>query len=195
MFDAIVADARDAVRCQLTEVVCNVSMLALRVVFCTHNCSGARGVRCGRSECVCVRRRSSGALLYATEVRETTSQLIRASACAAYLKPPKSELSDFSRPLRTPPEASEQKADADLENARLRPPTEASRTCRVDGVRGNNPCALDGAPALLAAATVVLSAAAAASTATKLLTIYQVSRLDHPSRPSRRRPRTKPRRP
>ena len=43
MFDAIVADARD-VRCQLTRLLCNVSVLALIVVFLHYQLCGARGV-------------------------------------------------------------------------------------------------------------------------------------------------------
>ena len=122
------------------------------------------------------------------------------------LKTPNSELSDFSRPLRTPPDAPEQKTDADLENARPRRPTEAPRTCRVDGVRVEGTCALDGVPALLAAATEVLSAGAARDTpdnntkhavaAEKLLTIYQVSRRpDRQGRPNHHHRHKAPRRP
>ena len=157
-------------RCQLTEVVCNVSMLALRVVFCTHNCSGARGVCCGRSECVCVRRRSSGALLYATEVRETTSQLIRASACAAYLKPPKqSSCTSPDRSVRLPTPPSKRPMLSLDRRGRARQ-TQAPRTCRVDGVRVGGPRALNGVMAPLAAATLVLSAAAAARTGLRSIT-------------------------
>ena len=110
------------------------------------------------------------------------------------LKTPNSELSDFSRPLRTPPDAPEQKTDAESGPPRPRRPTEAPRTCRVDGVRGNSPCALDGAPALLAAATAALSGAAAARAWLRRPQHHSAVKSRRPAAPSSRHPRKQTRR-
>ena len=47
----------------------------------------------------------------------TASELIPARVAHAVLKQPKSELSDFSRPLRAPPEASADKTELTADGA------------------------------------------------------------------------------
>ena len=125
----------------------------------------------------------------------TTSRLLsRPVLVHGPLKSPKTELRDFSRPLRTPPDAPEQKTDADRRTPRPRRPTQASRTCRVDSVRVDIPCALDGAPALLAAATAALSGAAAARAWLRRPQHHSAVKSRRPAAPSSRHPRKQTRR-
>ena len=77
---------------------------------------------------------------------------------------------------------------------RPRRPTQASRTCRVDSVRVDIPCALDGAPALLAAATAALSGAAAARAWLRRPQHHSAVKSRRPAAPSSRHPRKQTRR-